>query len=88
MQIINGEKVSKEILKRLGEEGQLLKDRYGKTPGLAVILVGEDSASQVYVRNKNKRCQEIGFVSREYQLPVKTKQEKHILHKQFHPLVH
>ena len=76
MQIIDGKKVSSEILKRLKEEGRRLKNDYGKLPCLAVILVGEDPASQVYVRNKNKRCQEIGFVSLEHKLPVNTKQEK------------
>lgn len=45
-------------------------------PGLAVILVGNDSASQVYVRNKEKACQEVGFYSEVYRLPESTTQEQ------------
>lgn len=46
----------------------------GIVPGLAVILVGEDPASQVYVRNKEKACQEVGFYSEVYRLPEQTSQ--------------
>lgn len=48
----------------------------GIVPGLAVILVGNDSASQVYVRNKEKACQEVGFYSEVYRLPESTTQEQ------------
>ncbi len=58
----------KEEVKRLKEEGNL--------PGLAVIIVGEDPASQVYVRNKRRDCDEIGVYSQEYALPAETKQEE------------
>ena len=75
MKIIDGKKISSEILGRLAEEGKRFKESSGKTPGLAVLLVGEDPASQVYVRNKNKRCVEIGFNSFEHKLPAKTSQD-------------
>ena len=45
-------------------------------PGLAVILVGEDPASQVYVRNKEKGCAEVGYYSEVYRLPTDTKEEE------------
>ncbi len=48
----------------------------GIVPGLAVILVGEDPASQVYVRNKEKACQEVGFYSEVHRLPEETSQEE------------
>ena len=56
--IIDGKKVSAEIREKIKKFGDLLKEESGRTPGLAVVLVGENPASQVYVRNKiekNKR---------------------------------
>ena len=47
----------------------------GRTPGLAVILVGEDPASQVYVRNKSRACEEIGIRSIQHKLPTSTSQQ-------------
>ena len=76
MQIIDGKKVSSQILQRLAEEGKRCRESSGKTPGLAVVLVGEDPASQVYVRNKNKQCIEIGFSSFEHRLAAETSQEE------------
>ena len=55
MVLIDGKKVSAEIRSRLEQETAELKTKTGRTPGLATVLVGEDSASAVYVRNKNKR---------------------------------
>jgi methylenetetrahydrofolate dehydrogenase (NADP+) / methenyltetrahydrofolate cyclohydrolase len=68
--IIDGKKVSASILEKLTLQTQDLKKQFGRAPGLATVLVGEDPASQVYVRNKNKRCKEIGFQSFEQILPV------------------
>jgi methylenetetrahydrofolate dehydrogenase (NADP+) / methenyltetrahydrofolate cyclohydrolase len=68
--IIDGKKVSASILEKLTLQTQDLKKQFGRAPGLATVLVGEDPASQVYVRNKNKRCKEIGFQSFEKILPV------------------
>ena len=47
-----------------------------RAPGLAVILIGENSASRVYVRNKRKACKEVGFISRSYDLPTDTTQQQ------------
>ncbi len=72
MVLIDGKKVSAEIRSRLKQETEALKSKTGRTPGLATVLVGEDPASAVYVRNKNKICQEIGFQSFEQNLPTET----------------
>jgi methylenetetrahydrofolate dehydrogenase (NADP+) / methenyltetrahydrofolate cyclohydrolase len=68
--IIDGKKVSATILEKLTLQTEDLKKQFGRAPGLATVLVGEDPASQVYVRNKNKRCKEIGFQSFEQILPT------------------
>ena len=61
MVLINGKTVSAEIRNLLMQETAELKKKTGRMPGLATVLVGEDSASAVYVRNKNKICGEVGF---------------------------
>ena len=76
MVLIDGKKVSGEIRNRLAEEAQELKKKTGKTPGLATVLVGDDPASAVYVRNKNKVCGELGFQSFEQKLSADTSEEK------------
>jgi methylenetetrahydrofolate dehydrogenase (NADP+)/methenyltetrahydrofolate cyclohydrolase len=76
MVLIDGKKVSEEIRNRLAEEIQRLKKKTGKTPGLATVLVGDDPASAVYVRNKNKICGELGFQSFEKKLSADTSEEK------------
>ena len=63
MILIDGKKVSAEIRNRLKQETVRLKQETGCMPGLATVLVGEDPASAVYVRNKNKVCDEVGFQS-------------------------
>jgi methylenetetrahydrofolate dehydrogenase (NADP+)/methenyltetrahydrofolate cyclohydrolase len=76
MVLIDGKKVSGEIRNRLAEEIQELKKKTGKTPGLATVLIGDDPASAVYVRNKNKICGELGFQSFEKKLSADTSEEK------------
>ena len=76
MVLIDGKKVSGQIRNRLAEEVQELKKKTGKTPGLATVLVGDDPASAVYVRNKNKICGELGFQSFEQKLSADTSEEK------------
>ena len=68
MNIINGKEISASIRAEIKAETEKL----GIKPGLAVILVGNDPASQVYVRNKNKACEEVGFYSEMYTLPEET----------------
>ncbi len=75
MTIIDGKKVSAQVKERVAEETKELKAK-GITPGLAVILVGDDPASRVYVNNKKKACELVGFKSEEYALPASTTQRE------------
>jgi methylenetetrahydrofolate dehydrogenase (NADP+)/methenyltetrahydrofolate cyclohydrolase len=75
MAIIDGKAVAKSVRERVAGETAELKKK-GVTPGLAVIIVGEDPASQVYVRNKEKACEEVGFFSEKFALPESTTQEE------------
>ena len=75
MAIIDGKAVSKAVRERVAKETAALRGR-GIVPGLAVIIVGEDPASQVYVRNKEKACEEVGFYSEKFALPESTTQEE------------
>ncbi len=68
--IIDGDKIAKEIRAKVREEALALKEKSGVVPGLAVVLVGEDPSSQIYVGKKAKACAEAGFVSREYKFPA------------------
>jgi methylenetetrahydrofolate dehydrogenase (NADP+) / methenyltetrahydrofolate cyclohydrolase len=61
--IIDGKKIAEEIKREVKEETQRLKETKGITPGLAVILVGDNPASQSYVKSKGKACTEVGFYS-------------------------
>ena len=76
MSIIDGKKVSSHIKDNIAAEVKILKNKTGKTPGLAVVLVGDDPASAVYVKNKNKTCKNIGFQSFEHILPENTSEDK------------
>jgi methylenetetrahydrofolate dehydrogenase (NADP+) / methenyltetrahydrofolate cyclohydrolase len=70
--IIDGKAVAGQVREELREKAAALRSAKGIAPGLAVILVGDDPASQVYVRGKRKACDEAGFLSREYRLPAET----------------
>jgi len=72
MKLIDGNQVSADLRAALAARVVKLKAEGGPTPGLAVVLVGEDPASQVYVRNKNKRAVEAGMNSFEHRLPAET----------------
>lgn len=74
-QIIDGKLISGQIKDELREKTALLKEK-GIEVTLAVILVGEDPASQVYVRNKKRACEYIGFRSLSYELPTETTQHE------------
>lgn len=73
-QIIDGKNISDEIRAELRQEVEHLK-KQGVTPGLVVILVGEDPASQVYVNNKAKACEQLGYYSEVVRLPAETSQQ-------------
>ena len=68
--IIDGKAFAEKVRARVGEEVAALKTDTGVTPGLAVVLVGEDPASQVYVRSKGKMTVEVGMNSYEHKLPA------------------
>lgn len=74
--IISGKAVSAQLRSKIKEETEKLKQESGITPGLAVILVGEDPASQIYVRNKERACEEVGFNHFDYKLPAETTEEE------------
>ena len=75
MKLIDGKIISASVKERVKGEVALLKEQ-GITTGLAVIIVGEDPASKVYVSNKKKACEALGIISEEYALPENTKQEE------------
>ncbi len=74
--IIDGKLVTSEVRKTTAAEINDFKDKYGVTPGLAVILVGNDPASAVYVRNKHKGCLEVGINSYEIKMPEETTEQE------------
>ena len=73
--LLMGKEVSAKIKAELRTEVEELKKK-GIVPGLAVIIVGEDPASRVYVRNKERACEECGIYSEKYALPEETTQEE------------
>ncbi|KDR94413.1 methylenetetrahydrofolate dehydrogenase (NADP+) / methenyltetrahydrofolate cyclohydrolase [Peptoclostridium litorale DSM 5388] len=75
MKLIDGKAVSAEIRKELEVEVKKLKEEKGITPGLAVVLVGEDPASKTYVASKEKACEKIGIYSEGHKLNADTSEE-------------
>ncbi len=73
--IIDGKEISAAVKEEVAKQVSVLKEQ-GVTPGLAVVLVGEDPASKVYVNNKKKACELVGFRSFEYKLPENTTQQE------------
>lgn len=73
-QIIDGKALGAQLRRQLKERVDRRRERGERIPGLAVILVGQDPASQVYVRNKRKACEEVGIESYAYDLPDTTQQ--------------
>ena len=70
--LIDGKKIAAEVRRNIAEETAAFKAAHGFAPGLAVIIVGEDPASQVYVRNKKRACEEVGFASTVIEMPENT----------------
>lgn len=75
MLVLNGKEVSKRVREELAHEVEAFAKKAGRPPGLAVVLVGEDPASQVYVRNKHRACEKLGMKSWVHELPVNTSKE-------------
>lgn len=73
--VIDGKKIAGALRAQIAERVGVLKSHHNLTPGLAVVLVGEDPASQVYVRNKGIATKEVGMNSLEFRLPADTSQE-------------
>lgn len=74
--LLEGKVFAAKLKEEAGKKAQEIKAKYGITPGLAVIIVGENPASQVYVRNKHKACTELGFYSEGVELPATTTREE------------
>ena len=74
--ILSGKEFDARIKEDAGKKAALLREKYGVMPGLAVVIVGENPASQVYVRNKHKACEELGFYSEVVEMPATTSKEE------------
>lgn len=74
--IIDGKAISARIREEIAEKVRIYNENTGSRPGLAVVIVGENPASQVYVRNKRKACEQVGFNSWVYEMPESTTQEE------------
>ena len=74
-QVIDGKAFAAKVRAQVADQVAKLKEENGITPGLAVVLVGEDPASQVYVRNKVKQTSETGMNSFHHEMPADTSQE-------------
>ena len=72
--IIDGKLVSEKIRNVIKEKAQRIQKEFSKVPGLAAVLVGEDPASQIYVRNKRRSCEDVGIYSEEHKLSESTTQ--------------
>jgi methylenetetrahydrofolate dehydrogenase (NADP+)/methenyltetrahydrofolate cyclohydrolase len=71
--IMDGKATAKAVQEKIAQDVERLKPT-GKRPGLAVVLVGEDPGSKIYVGRKKKACEDLGFYSEEYRLPADTKE--------------
>ena len=73
--IIDGKAVAADVRARVAEEVRAFVDEHGFQPGLATVLVGDDPASHVYVRNKRKASEDVGIASIHHELPAETSQD-------------
>lgn len=74
--LIDGKIIAASVKEQAGRISKEFIQRTGVTPGLVVVIVGEDPASQVYVRNKNRACEELGWFSEVRELPASTTQQE------------
>jgi methylenetetrahydrofolate dehydrogenase (NADP+)/methenyltetrahydrofolate cyclohydrolase len=75
MQILDGKALAQKIEKNVADAVVTLKEETGRTPGLAVILVGQDPASAAYVNMKKKACDRVGFYSVTHEMPQDISQD-------------
>ncbi|WP_420933381.1 bifunctional methylenetetrahydrofolate dehydrogenase/methenyltetrahydrofolate cyclohydrolase FolD [Alteromonas sp. A081] len=73
--LIDGKLIAKHVRQHVASYVASLIQAKKRQPGLAVVLVGSDAASQVYVSNKRKACEEVGFISRSFDLPADTTED-------------
>ena len=73
--LIDGKAIAANLRKQIAQRVEERRQQGLRTPGLAVILVGTDPASQVYVSHKRKDCEEVGFISQAFDLPSETTQQ-------------
>ena len=73
---MTGKKQVKAVRARIKDETAVFVQKTGITPGLAVVIVGSDPASQVYVRNKHKACAEVGMYSEVHELPENVSEKR------------
>ncbi|EZQ17143.1 bifunctional methylenetetrahydrofolate dehydrogenase/methenyltetrahydrofolate cyclohydrolase FolD [Pseudomonas sp. G11-1] len=74
-QLIDGKQIAANLRREIADKVNQRREQGLRIPGLAVILVGSDPASQVYVAHKRKDCEEVGFISQSHDLPADTAQE-------------
>ena len=74
--LIDGKKIAKHVRNNVHAYVDTLKEANKRVPGLAVVLVGNNEASKVYVSNKTKACEEVGFLSKTYDLPATTSEQE------------
>lgn len=79
-QILDGKAISEKVKLQLAEKVKARLDKGLRAPGLAVILVGVDPASQIYVNKKVEACEKVGFISRKIVLDATTTQEELLKH--------
>ena len=72
---LDGKELSQKLKAQIKEETSQLKERIGKVPGLAIVLLGDNPASKIYVNSKIKGCSELGFESFAHFLPEDTSEE-------------
>lgn len=75
-QRIDGKLIAKQVRQNVASQVSAIVSSGRRAPGLAVVIVGNDAASHVYVANKRKACEEVGFVSKSYDLPSDTTQSQ------------
>ena len=75
-QLLDGKALAKQIQAEIAAEVAEFTSQTGVTPCLAAVLVGDDAASQVYVRNKQRACERVGLTSRLHRLPAETRETR------------
>lgn len=75
-QHIDGKLIAKHVRQHVATQVEAIRSANRRAPGLAVVIVGSDPASHVYVANKRKACEEVGFVSKSFDLPASTEQNE------------